>query len=64
MPYVRNATDVDPAALANVVGMNGDKTLGPFVDSFGVAHWVDLIPIPGRNPRVERDAERSRLSHY
>ena len=50
IPFVRNATDIDPAALANVVGMKVDKTLGPFVDSFGVAHWVDLIPIPRRIP--------------
>lgn len=50
MPYVRNATDIDPAANANVVGMKVDKTLGPFVDSFGVAHWVDLIPVPHQIP--------------
>jgi hypothetical protein len=50
MPYVRNATDIDPAAYVNVVGMKVGNTLGPFVDLFGVAHWVDLIPLPHRIP--------------
>ena len=61
MPYVRNATDIDPASNANVVGMKVDKTLGPFVDSFGVAHWLDLIPHPTPDADSEQDTRYSRV---
>jgi hypothetical protein len=50
IPYVRKATDVDPVTYADVAGMKVDKTLGPFVDSFGVRPWADLIPLPHRIP--------------
>jgi hypothetical protein len=46
LPRVRNATDIDPAASSITAGMKIDQTLGPFVDTFGVLHWIDLIPLP------------------
>lgn len=52
MPYVRSSTDLDASAAASVIGMQVSETLGPFVDSFGVAHWVDLIPLPRKIPIV------------
>jgi len=50
MPNVRSGTDIDPAMAADFVGMKVSKTLGPFVDSFGVTHWIDLIPLPQKIP--------------
>jgi hypothetical protein len=32
--------------------MNVSETLGPFIDSFGVTHWVDLIPLQRTIPIV------------
>ena len=52
MTHLRNDTDFDPAGLAGVVGMKVGSTLGPFVDSLGVNHWLDLIPLPQQVPIV------------
>ena len=50
VPSVRNSIDINPAALAEVVGMSVSDTLGPFTDPFGVTHRVDLIPLARRIP--------------
>ncbi len=50
VPYLRRATDIDPRIGAGAAGMAVSKTLGPFVDGFGVPHWIDLIPLPRKIP--------------
>jgi hypothetical protein len=57
MPYVRSTADIDHALSASVVGMQVSETLGPFVDFFGVTHWVDLIPLPQKVPIVSSTHE-------
>jgi hypothetical protein len=41
---LRSSTDAGALASA-VTGPQVSKTLGPFADSLGVTHWVDLIPL-------------------
>lgn len=41
---LRSSTDAGALAAA-VAGPQVSKTFGPFVDSLGVTHWVDLIPL-------------------
>jgi hypothetical protein len=50
LPTVRSSTDIDISAGAPVAGMKVEKTLGPFVDSLGALHWIDLIPLPVKIP--------------
>ena len=49
-PTVRSVTNIDPKLMADVAGMKVEKSLGPFADSLGVLHWIDLIPIPTKIP--------------
>lgn len=49
-PFVRGALDLDPALRETVASMKVERTLGPFIDSLGIEHFVDLLPIRPKFP--------------
>ncbi len=50
IPTIRGITDIDPTSVSEYIGMKVEKSLGPFVDTLGVPHWIDIIPIPAKIP--------------